>query len=50
MKSKNKKTAHCGVIHHTRILATIKEPRENFFTGNGISHFVDPDSPLSLGM
>jgi hypothetical protein len=24
--------------------------RENFFAGNGISHFADHDSPLSLGL
>jgi hypothetical protein len=25
-------------------------PKENFFTGNGISQFADPESPLSLGL
>jgi hypothetical protein len=24
-------------------------PKENFFAGNGISQFVDPESPLSIG-
>jgi hypothetical protein len=27
-----------------------RTPRENFFTGNGISQFVDPESLLSLGL
>jgi hypothetical protein len=27
-----------------------RSPRENFFTGNGISQFADPESPLSLGL
>jgi hypothetical protein len=39
------------VIHHTRILVTIKELQEKiFFTVNEISHFVDLDSPLSFGL
>jgi hypothetical protein len=25
-------------------------PKENFFVGNGISQFMDPDSPLSIGL
>jgi hypothetical protein len=25
-------------------------PKENFFTGNGISQFMDPESPLSIGL
>jgi hypothetical protein len=25
-------------------------PKENFFTGNGISHFVDSESPLYIGL
>jgi hypothetical protein len=25
-------------------------PKENFFAGNGISHFVDSESPLSIGL
>jgi hypothetical protein len=25
-------------------------PKENFFAGNGISQFVDPESPLSIGL
>jgi hypothetical protein len=25
-------------------------PKENFFTGNGVSQFTDPESPLSLGL
>jgi hypothetical protein len=25
-------------------------PKENIFTGNGISQFVDPESPLSIGL
>jgi hypothetical protein len=25
-------------------------PKENFFVGNGISHFVDSESPLSIGL
>jgi hypothetical protein len=24
--------------------------KENFFMGNGISQFVDPESPLSIGL
>jgi hypothetical protein len=27
-----------------------RPPKENFFTGNGISHFVDSESPLSIGL
>jgi hypothetical protein len=27
-----------------------RTPKENFFTGNGISQFVDPESPLSIGL
>jgi hypothetical protein len=27
-----------------------RTPKENFFAGNGISHFVDPKSPLSIGL
>jgi hypothetical protein len=27
-----------------------RSPKENFFTGNGISQFVDPESPLSIGL
>jgi hypothetical protein len=27
-----------------------KTPKENFFAGNGISQFVDPESPLSIGL
>jgi hypothetical protein len=27
-----------------------KTPRENFFTGNGISPFADPELPLPLGL
>jgi hypothetical protein len=27
-----------------------RTPKENFFVGNGISQFVDPDSPLSIGL
>jgi hypothetical protein len=27
-----------------------RTPRENLFTGNGISPFADPESPLSLGL
>jgi hypothetical protein len=27
-----------------------KNPEKNFFTGNGISQFVDPESPLSIGL
>jgi hypothetical protein len=29
---------------------TKRPPKENFFTGNGISHFVDSESPLSIGL
>jgi hypothetical protein len=29
---------------------TRRPPKENFFTGNGISHFVDSESPLSIGL
>jgi hypothetical protein len=25
-------------------------PKENIFAGNGISQFVDPESPLSIGL
>jgi hypothetical protein len=25
-------------------------PKENFFAGNGVSHFVDSESPLSIGL
>jgi hypothetical protein len=25
-------------------------PKENFFAGNGVSHFVDSESPLSVGL
>jgi hypothetical protein len=28
----------------------IRTPKENFFMGNGISQFVDPNSPLSIGL
>jgi hypothetical protein len=48
MKWKNKKIAHCGKTHHTRILDQTEEPRRNFFAGNGISQFVDSESPLGL--
>jgi hypothetical protein len=27
-----------------------RNPKENFFVGNGISQFVNPDSPLSTGL
>jgi hypothetical protein len=27
-----------------------RTPKEIFFTGNGISQFVDPESPLSIGL
>jgi hypothetical protein len=27
-----------------------ESPKENFFAGNGISHFVDSESPLSIGL
>jgi hypothetical protein len=27
-----------------------RPPKENFFAGNGISHFVDSESPLSIGL
>jgi hypothetical protein len=27
-----------------------RTPKENFFTGNGISQFLDPESPLSIGL
>jgi FtsZ-binding cell division protein ZapB len=27
-----------------------RTPKENFFVGNGISQFVDPESPLSIGL
>jgi flagellar capping protein FliD len=28
-----------------------REPlKENFFAGNGVSHFVDSESPLSIGL
>jgi hypothetical protein len=27
-----------------------RTPKENLFTGNGISQFVDPESPLSIGL
>jgi hypothetical protein len=27
-----------------------RTPKENFFVGNGISRFVDPESPLSTGL
>jgi small-conductance mechanosensitive channel len=27
-----------------------RTPKENFLTGNGISQFVDPESPLSIGL
>jgi hypothetical protein len=27
-----------------------RTPKENFFTGKGISEFVDPESPLSIGL
>jgi hypothetical protein len=27
-----------------------RTPKENFFVGNGISQFGDPDSPLSIGL
>jgi hypothetical protein len=27
-----------------------KNPKENFFAGNGISQFVDSESPLSIGL
>jgi hypothetical protein len=27
-----------------------RTPKENFFTGNGITQFVDPESPLSVGL
>jgi small-conductance mechanosensitive channel len=27
-----------------------RTPKENFFEGNGISQFVDPESPLSIGL
>jgi fatty acid-binding protein DegV len=26
-----------------------ESPKENFFAGNGVSHFVDSESPLSMG-
>jgi hypothetical protein len=29
---------------------TRRTPKENFFAGNGISQFVDPESPLSIGL
>jgi hypothetical protein len=27
-----------------------RTPKENFFVGNGISQFVDSESPLSIGL
>jgi hypothetical protein len=27
-----------------------RTPKENVFAGNGISQFVDPESPLSIGL
>jgi hypothetical protein len=27
-----------------------ESPKENFFVGNGVSHFVDSESPLSIGL
>jgi hypothetical protein len=27
-----------------------ESPKENFFAGNGVSHFVDSESPLSIGL
>jgi hypothetical protein len=29
---------------------TRRTPKENFFAGNGISQFVDSESPLSIGL
>jgi hypothetical protein len=29
---------------------TRRTPKENFFTGNGISQFIDSESPLSIGL
>jgi hypothetical protein len=50
MKSKNKKTIHFGKNHHFTTLDQTGEPRKKFFVGNGISQFVDSESPLSIGL
>jgi hypothetical protein len=35
---------------HQNFGPTRRPPKENFFAGNGISHFVDSESPLSIGL
>jgi hypothetical protein len=50
MKRRNKKIIHSGAIRHIRALVRKRIPRENIFTGNGISQFADPESLLSLGL
>jgi hypothetical protein len=35
---------------HQNSSPTRRTPKENFFVGNGISQFVDSESPLSMGL
>jgi hypothetical protein len=35
---------------HQNSRPTRRTPKENFFAGNGISHFVYSESPLSIGL
>jgi hypothetical protein len=35
---------------HQNFGPTRRTPKENFFTGNGISQFVDSEPPLSIGL
>jgi hypothetical protein len=49
MKEQENNSLWCDSPHHNSGQHK-RTPRENFFTGNGISQFADPDSPLSLGL
>jgi hypothetical protein len=37
-------------IATSELWASKRTPKENFFAGNRISHFVDSESPLSIGL
>jgi hypothetical protein len=51
-KCKNNRTVHYSKTHHTRTLVSIEDPEQynSSFAGNGISQFVDPESPHSIGL
>jgi hypothetical protein len=49
MKEQENNSLWCDSPHQNSVQHK-RTPRENFFMGNGISSFADPESPLSLGL